>query len=81
MNKKLTWEQIKKEYPAQWVMLINYKLDYKNVEPSEGEVVANAKKRKEFGELIKKVNYNDAAIMFTGEIFDGHSILCNMKNR
>ena len=71
MHKKLTWEQIKNQYPAQWVMLVNYKLDYKNADPIEGEVVAHSKVRKNFAELMKKINAKNAAIMFTGEISDG----------
>ena len=72
------WEEIKQQYPDEWVLLVNYKLNKKKVDPSEGEVVAHAKDRKIFAELMKKINAKDSAVMFTGKISDGRSILCKI---
>ncbi|MBN1115139.1 MAG: hypothetical protein JXA66_07345 [Oligoflexia bacterium] len=79
MAGRLTWEEIKQQYPDQWVMLINYKFNNKKIFPSEGEVVAHARTRKEFSELMMKDPATDFSVRYTGQISDGRSVLCKIK--
>ena len=74
---KMSWNEIIKRYPNEWIMLVDY--EYENndaIDPSAGEVVAHHSSRKEFGELMKKIDVKTAAILYTGSISDGRAILC-----
>lgn len=67
MTEKLSWEDIKNQFPDEWVMLADYEWE-EGIDPSEGKVIAHSKSRKEFGELMKKIKIEDAAIVYTGAI-------------
>jgi hypothetical protein len=81
MTAKLTWKEIASQFPNEWVMLVNYKYSSeKDLDPSEGQVVAHARTRKEFSALLSSANVKDAAIRYTGRISDGRPILCKFKS-
>ena len=63
----LSWKQIEKKYDKQWVQLINFDWPEYESLPHSGEVVANAKKRKDFDKLICATKQKFSAILFIGD--------------
>ena len=66
MEKKLSWEEIKKQYDQEWVELIDY--DWPDTEPYPrgGVVRVHAKTRKEFDKLAAVDAPTDSAYVYTG---------------
>ena len=71
MNKKLSWDEIKKEYDGEWVELIDFEWDETEPDPKAGVVRFHSKDRKEFHKLILDRPECEAAIVYVGEIFPG----------
>ena len=65
---KLSWEQIKKLYDHEWVLLDNFDWPEEQEYPKAGIVVIHAKKRAEFDRLIaaREAGF-DSALIFVGE--------------
>lgn len=68
MGEKLTWSEIKSQYPDEWVELIECDWDDFEVDPRSGIVRDHAKKRKELHERIMKKPVDDSAIVYTGKM-------------
>jgi len=69
MAEKLSWEEIKKRYPEQWVELVECDWDPIEPDPRGGVVRHSAKKRKDLHELIMKDQpVDDAAVIYAGEV-------------
>lgn len=68
MGKKMTWEEIKKSFPNEWVAIVHYK---KGSEAPFGEiigdVVAHSSDESEFTASLKSTSENDFDIRFTGD--------------
>ena len=78
MTKKLTWGEIKKLYPDQWVELIECEWDPVEPDPANGVVRHHAKKRNDLHELIMKDKpVNDAAVIYVGEITFTEGVVFN----
>ncbi len=69
MEKKLTWEEIKKLYNEEWVELVDYDWPDEQTDPRAGVVRVHAKTREEFDRLTDIDPPQDSAIVFAGEIF------------
>lgn len=64
MNEKLTWDEIKRRYPDEWVALVDYEWpEMRHV--TEGVVYAHSPSRDELHKLQRGLT--DAAILFTGK--------------
>lgn len=68
MNQKMTWEEVKRTYPDEWVALVDY--DSNCESDIEGRVVVHHSQRKTFYTLAKEIfpQYRDMAIRFTGQL-------------
>lgn len=70
MTEKLTWEEIKKKYPNEWVTIVEHESDDLGYVTS-GKVIFHHPKKKEysprFAEIVKNSNYMEFASLFTGE--------------
>jgi hypothetical protein len=66
--KKLTWDQIRKDYDGQWVHLIDYDWEDGQPYPSAGVVNVHAKTRKDFNAAIKASNRQPGARIYVGDI-------------
>lgn len=66
MEKKLTWEEIKEQYPDEWVELVDY--DWPDAEsyPVAGVVRTHAKTRAKFDDLCDIDPPFDSAYVFVG---------------
>lgn len=64
MENKMTWEEMKRQYPDEWLLVTNFELD-KYGEVVKGIVERHAKKRDgiAFPPLVDK----DTAFCYTGE--------------
>jgi hypothetical protein len=67
-TKKLSWEDIRKEYDGQWVHLIDYDWNEGTPYPNSGVVHIHAKTRKEFNELIKNSDRIPGARIYVGDV-------------
>jgi hypothetical protein len=65
-EKILTMEQIKHEYPDQWVLIAYTKLD-ENLEVVRGEVIATSPTREDIYRRLKDAEEEKIAIRYTGE--------------
>ena len=67
MGQKMTWDEMKKAFPNEWVAVVNYIPDDSG--EVEGEVVAHFDDKDVFyGELKNLVpRYGDIAMRYTGE--------------
>lgn len=67
MRKRMTWAEIKKQYPKQWVSLGDVDLE-DNGEVKTGIVVAAGEDLKHVVEASKGKKYTSHKFEFTGEI-------------
>ena len=69
-QKKMTWKEIKRTYPDEWIELVDFDED-ENGYVVNGVVVCHNNNRKKFNEESRKQmdknNYNTVAIRYTGE--------------
>ena len=68
VEKKMSWNSIKKNFPDQWVALTHF--EQKGVVAMEGFVIAHHPNRKEFHKIIGKLlpSYGNIAIRYTGTL-------------
>lgn len=68
MSQKMTWDEMKKSYPDEWVALVDYEEDDRV--DIEGVVVAHHPNRKTFHEMVSNLlpKYGDMSIRFTGPL-------------
>jgi hypothetical protein len=67
MEKKLTWEEIKKQYNQEWVLLDQCEWLEEEIDPRSGIVRFHAKDRFEFDRMLSTLESGfDAAIVFVG---------------
>ena len=69
MEKKLTWEEIKRLYDQEWVELVDYDWPDEEIDPRAGVVRVHAKTREEFDRLTDIDPPKHSAIVFVGELF------------
>jgi len=66
MAKKLTWEEIKKQYDQEWVELVDYDWPDTDTYPHSGIVRVHAKTRREFDQLILQDPPEMSALVYVG---------------
>ena len=67
MEKKLTWEEIEKQYDQEWVLLDQCEWLEEEIDPRSGIVRFHAKDRSEFDRMLSTLEPGfDAAIVFVG---------------
>ena len=74
MNEKLSWEEINRRYPNEWVELVDYEWDEADPDPKSGVVRVHSKDSKEFEEMIKRDSPSDSALVFVGKIMLPHGM-------
>ena len=67
MEKKLTWEEIEKQYDREWVQLVDFDWPEEEAYPRAGVVAAHARKRREFDALIAKTPQENSALLYVGK--------------
>jgi len=78
MAKKLSWNEIKENYPDQWVELVECEWDPYEPDPRNGIVRHHAIRRKQLHELIMKDQpVDDAAVVFAGDVKFKEGIVFN----
>jgi hypothetical protein len=68
MGEKMTWEEIKKNFPNEWVAVVNYTSN-SATGGVDGEVVFHSNNKDKFYEKAKDVivKYHGMAMRYTGE--------------
>lgn len=68
MGQKMTWEEMKKAFPDEWVAVVNYTSD--DVGNVDGEVVVHSNEKSEFYNRVEETikQYNGMAVRYTGEL-------------
>lgn len=77
--KKLTWEEIRKEYDGQWVHLIDYDWTDGQPYPSGGVVRIHARDRRDFDDQMLSSEPISGARLFVGKV-EGNEDLIMMGN-
>ena len=74
MGRKMTWEEIKKQYPDEWVAVVNYESD--EVGNVDGEVAIHLSDKDEFYRELSDVlsQHRNVAVKFTGELIKNAEI-------
>ena len=67
MDEKLTWEEIKKKYPDEFVATVNPEHD-RDSAFCAGTVVAHGKNKHELLQYLKSLGVKHTACLWTGEI-------------
>ena len=83
MEKKLTWQEIEKQYDREWVQLVDYDWPEGMPYPHAGTVRVHASDRKAFYSLAnKEPRPLDSAILFVGKAeLPAHTTLCSSLMR
>ncbi|MBI4858987.1 MAG: hypothetical protein HY815_01745 [Candidatus Riflebacteria bacterium] len=72
MAEKLTWDEIKKQYPDEWVILVNLDRNGDDDAVQGGEVFAHSKNKKDLLASTKMALAGQSrAVRFTGEVARG----------
>lgn len=68
MGQKMTWEEMKKAYPDEWVAIVNSTTDEDG--EIDGEVVAHFDDKEEFYRHAKDIvhRYGGMTMLYTGEL-------------
>jgi len=66
MEKKLSWQEIEKQYDQEWGELVDYDWPETEAYPNSGVVRVHAKTRSEFHDLADKDPPFDSAYIFVG---------------
>lgn len=67
MTEKLTWEEIKKRYPDEYVVLIDPEVDETDTVLA-GTVVDHGKDKHEMYQVLGKLNPKDGGCLWTGKV-------------
>lgn len=74
MAQRMTWEEMKKAYPDEWVAVVNYTTN--EIGEVDGEVVIHSGDKSDFydnvGKMINK--FNGMAVRYTGELIKNAEI-------
>ncbi|MCC6220261.1 MAG: hypothetical protein IT291_03360 [Deltaproteobacteria bacterium] len=73
--KKLTWDEIRKEYDGQWVHLIDYDWEEGTPYPSAGVVHLHADTRKAFDQLMISNDPIPGARLYVGDIKETANVI------
>ncbi len=73
--KKLSWEQICKEYNGEWVHLVDYEWEDSSPYPRSGVVNIHATTRKEFDQLMLQAMPISGARVYVGDSEEGHDLI------
>jgi hypothetical protein len=63
---KMSWDEIKKLYPDEWVIVVDYESDPLTV-VAAGRVVEHGKDRGDVHHRLQSIKEKSAAIVFTGK--------------
>ncbi|MBI4864646.1 MAG: hypothetical protein HY815_30980 [Candidatus Riflebacteria bacterium] len=75
MDEKLTWEEIKKKYPDEWVILLDYEDDPAGADVLSGIVFAHSSDERELLDSTKlALTGKERAILYTGDINEGNYV-------
>ncbi len=68
MGKKMTWEEIKKNYPDEWIAVVNY--ERISAIGVSGTLVAHHPNKKSFHQSVRELmpQYGKIAVRFTGQL-------------
>lgn len=69
MAQKMNWDEIKKKFNEEWVLLEDYDWEETEIDPRAGIVRVHSKDSREFHRLILNNSVVDSAIVYVGEIF------------
>jgi hypothetical protein len=69
MADKLSWDEIKRRYPDEWVVLVDYSVE--GVDVAEGAVVAHSKSRDDVYDSLKETRPRDCAVLYAGKVTGG----------
>lgn len=73
MPDKLTWDEIKRRYPDEWVILVDVDADDLSNEVRGGVVFAHSKKERELLASTKDaLAGKSSAVLYTGELAAGN---------
>lgn len=74
MGQKMTWDEMIKAYPDEWVALADYELD--GAIDITGTVIAHNPDKKSFHETVRELmpEYHDIAVRFTGQLIKNPDI-------
>ena len=67
MKERLTWEELKRLYDREWVELVDYDWDEREVYPKAGVVRVHSPSREEFDQLTAVNPPIDSAYIFVGK--------------
>lgn len=67
MGQKMTWEEMKKTFPDEWIAVVNYVSN--DCGDVDGEVVAHSNNKDAFYQDLNSLvsRYHDVAMRYTGE--------------
>ena len=68
MRNKLSWEQIKAQYPEQWVSIFDLEFDEENQQIKYAKVYTASTELKEVTKKSKGVEFDSHTFRFTGSI-------------
>ena len=74
MGQRMTWEEMKKRYPDEWVALSDYR-ETGAIEVT-GIIIAHNPDKKTFHKTIRKLmpKYRDIAVRYTGKLINNPEI-------
>lgn len=73
MDGKLSWDEIKNQYPNEWVILVDLDADDVSNEVHAGVVFAHSKNERELLASTKEaLAGKSSAVLFTGELAAGN---------
>jgi hypothetical protein len=67
MEKKLSWEDIEKQYDQEWVELIDVDWPDEEIDPRSGVVRVHDRDREEFYRRLSELPALDSAVVFVGK--------------
>ena len=68
MADKLSWNEIKRTYPDEWVVLVDYSMA--GADPTDGVVIDHGRVKKQVYQRLRDIP-DKCAVMYTGEIRRG----------
>ena len=70
MENRLTWDEIKRCYDQEWILLEDYEWPDEDIDPKGGRVTLHARTRVEFDKLLQQNDETlgkEVAILYTGQ--------------
>lgn len=74
MGQRMTWEEIKRHYPNEWVAVVNYTTDQAG--DVDGEVAVHSRDKSEFYSYAEAVvsQYGGMAMRYTGTLITNENL-------